>query len=77
MRRVVMRESDALGLAVTETTADLGSLLHADEVFMTNIRWQVLPVGVLHFALGSAHQAWPEPGRCALQLAARINALDS
>ncbi len=77
MRRMVMREADALGFAVTETIADMDSLLHAEEIFMTNIRWQVLPVSVLHFALGSAHQAWPEPGRCTMQLAARISALDT
>jgi 4-amino-4-deoxychorismate lyase len=77
MRRVVMREADALGFAVTETIADVDALLHAEEVFMTNIRWQVLPVRVLHFALGSAHQSWPAPGRCAAQLAARIGALDT
>lgn len=77
MRRVVMREADALGFAVTETIADMDALLHAEEVFMTNIRWQVLPVSVLHFALGSAHQVWPAPGRCAMQLAARIGALDT
>ncbi len=77
MRRVVMRESDALGFAVTETMADMESLLHAEEVFMTNIRWQVLPVGVLHFARGSARHTWAVPGRCTRQLAARISALDT
>lgn len=77
MRRVVMREADALGFVVTETIADVDALLHAEEVFMTNIRWQVLPVRVLHFALGSAHQAWSSAGRCAMQLAARIGALDA
>jgi 4-amino-4-deoxychorismate lyase len=77
MRRVVMREADALGFTATETIADTEALLHAEEVFMTNIRWQVLPVSVLHFALGSAHHAWPAPGRCAMQLAARICALDT
>jgi 4-amino-4-deoxychorismate lyase len=77
MRRVVMREADALGLAVTETLADLDSLLQADEIFMTNIRWQVLPLSVLHFKLGSAQQSWPAPGRCAGQLADRIRVLDA
>jgi 4-amino-4-deoxychorismate lyase len=77
MRRVVMREADALGFAVAETIADTDALLHAEEVFMTNIRWQVLPVSALHFALGSAHHAWPAPGRCAMRLAARIGALDT
>lgn len=77
MRRVVMREADALGFVVTETIADMDALLHAEEVFMTNIRWQVLPVSVLHFRLGSAYQAWPSAGRCAMQLAARISALDA
>jgi 4-amino-4-deoxychorismate lyase len=77
MRRVVMREANALGFAVTETIADMDSLLHAEEVFMTNIRWQVLPVSVLHFALGSAQQAWSVPGRCTRQLADRISVLDT
>lgn len=77
MRRVVMREADALGFAVIETIAALDTLLHAEEVFMTNIRWQVRPVSMLHFALGSEHQAWPAPGRCARQLAVRISALDT
>ena len=77
MRRVVMREADALGFAVSETIAALDTLLHAEEVFMTNIRWQVRPVSMLHFALGSEHQAWPAPGRCARQLAVRISALDT
>ena len=77
MRRVVMREADALGFVVTETMADLDSLLHAEEVFMSNIRWQVLSVSVVHFALGSGQKAWSVPGRCALQLAARISLLDA
>jgi 4-amino-4-deoxychorismate lyase len=47
VRRVVMREAAALGWAMEETTLTRAQLLAADEVFLTNARIGVWPVGQL------------------------------
>ena len=77
MRRVVLREASALGLPVCETSANLEVLLQADEVFMTNIRWQLLPVATLWFDQGRAQRQWATPGDYASRLSAHIDRLDS
>ncbi len=46
MRRVVMREAEALGLTVRETVLYPAELAVADEIFLTNARLGVWPVAV-------------------------------
>jgi len=43
-RSVIIELADDLGLAVTKRTLDINDVLSADEVFLTNSSWGVLPV---------------------------------
>ena len=43
-RSVIIELADDLGLAVTKHTLDINDVLRADEVFLTNSSWGVLPV---------------------------------
>jgi 4-amino-4-deoxychorismate lyase len=56
MRRVVMREAQAVGMAVTEVELDAASLSAAEEIFLTNARIGIWPVRSLD---GSARSVGP------------------
>jgi 4-amino-4-deoxychorismate lyase len=45
MRGIVLRECSALGLQAAEASISVEDLLNADEVFLTNVRIGVVPVG--------------------------------
>ncbi len=68
IRSVVLRDVNHLGLTVTQSPAQLQDLLDADEVFLTNVRWPVLPVGSLHYDDGRKQRDWDMSAACARQL---------
>jgi 4-amino-4-deoxychorismate lyase len=59
MRGVVRRIAATLGWSLRETDAPLEELLAADEVFMTNVRWQCRTVARLWYRDGAALRDWP------------------
>jgi hypothetical protein len=71
MRGIVLRECVALGIAATEERLTLDDLCAADEVFVTNARIGVVPVG----RVGEHSFGMKNP--LATRLAAHIEPLDA
>lgn len=76
MRRIVLREAATLGIAVSEQATAIDSILGAREVFMTNVRWPLLPVKQIIAPGGAERRSFAAPGEVTQLLTARIAGLD-